>query len=316
MTPSGTTESQTEIPEHALGTLLRCARDERRISVPDVARALILSAAQIKGMESGSLAAFHNRTYYLRALKKYLDYLGIAAQAPTLSLLARLEQQVAEHDGRTSQKEVNLLLDSVLHPSKKTLLIPKKRIHFVLGAMAVLVGVGLVATTLKQKLPSMGSATAVATQADSRQNTVQTNQSIAAIVSPEAEPKVLTAKQVQAEQRIPDAAATVTNQTALAANPVQPDTEQPITTKVLKLSFMAPSWVQLITRDGKRAEKIFSPQEVLDIDPLNTVSIVIGNARESSLSAGGINIDLGKFINPNSSVARISQQDLNSMTDL
>jgi cytoskeletal protein RodZ len=314
MTPSGTPDSRTTLPEQELGALLRHARNEQQRSVAQVARVLILSSAQINGIESGSLAAFHNRTYYLRALKKYLNYMGIGVQAATLSLLAQLEQQTAEQDGGTSPKEASLLVGSVLDPSKKILLIPNKRLPLLLGALAVLVVIGLIAFALTQRLPQTSPDSSTAQPADSVQDISQTRPPITAIVPTVPESKVSPVKQVSAEQTIPEAVANpAIVPTAPATAPAQVRAQDAVTTTVLRLSFTAPSWVQLIALDGKRFEKIFTAQETLDIDPATTASVVIGNARQSSLTRGESKIDLTRFINPNSSVARLSQQDLHAL---
>ena len=321
MTSSSTPDSQPARPELELGIVLRHTRNVKQRSVAQVARVLILSVAQINGLESGSLAAFHNRTYYLRALTKYLDYLGVAKQAATVSLLVQLEQQAAVNNEATSQKELNLLLGSVLHPSKKTLLIPNKRLPLLLVTLAVLVGIGLVAFTLLQRLPQADSVAVSSAITESALNTSQSNQRLSE-TAPVPDPATSPTQPPKAEQTTPDVATNPGLASKAATTPTQPLSSSGAAhavanaaaqTKILRLSFTAPAWVQMIAQDGKRVEKVFTPEETLDVDPVTTISVVIGNAREASFSAGQIKIDLAQFIKPNSSVARLNQQDLNAL---
>ena len=321
MTSSSTPDSQPARPELELGIVLRHTRNAKQRSVAQVARVLILSVAQINGLESGSLAAFHNRTYYLRALTKYLDYLGVAKQAATVSLLAQLEQQAAVNNEATSQKELNLLLGSVLHPSRKTLLIPNKRLPLLLVTLAVLVGIGLVAFTLLQRLPQADSVAVSSAITESALNTSQSNQRLSE-TAPAPDPATSPTQPPKAEQTTPDVATNPGLASKAATTPTQPLSSSGAAhavanaaaqTKILRLSFTAPAWVQMIAQDGKRVEKVFTPEETLDVDPATTVSVVVGNAREASFSAGQIKIDLAQFIKPNSSVARLNQQDLNAL---
>ena len=321
MTSSSTPDSQPARPELALGIVLRHTRNAKQRSVAQVARVLILSVAQINGLESGSLAAFHNRTYYLRALTKYLNYLDVAEQAATVSLLAQLEQQAAVNNEDTSQKELNLLLGSVLHPSKKTLLIPNKRLPLLLVTLAVLVGIGLIAFTLLQRLPQADSVAVSSAITESAVNTSQSNQRLSE-TAPAPDPATSPTQPPKAEQTTPDVVTNPGLASKAATTPTQPLSSSGATqavanaaaqTKTLRLSFTAPAWVQMIVQDGKRVEKVFTPEETLDVDPVTTISVVIGNAREASFSAGQIKIDLAQFIKPNSSVARLNQQDLNAL---
>ncbi len=326
MTSSSTPDSQPARPELELGIVLRHTRNAKQRSVAQVARVLILSVAQINGLESGSLAAFHNRTYYLRALTKYLNYLDVAEQAATVSLLAQLEQQAAVNNEDTSQKELNLLLGSVLHPSKKTLLIPNKRLPLLLVTLAVLVGIGLIAFTLLQRLPQADSVAVSSAITESALNTRQSNQRLSE-TAPAPDHATSPTQPPKAEQTTPDVLTNPGTASKAATTPTQPLSSSGLSssgatqavanaaaqTKILRLSFTAPAWVQMIAQDGKRVEKVFTPEETLDVDPVTTISVVIGNAREASFSAGQIKIDLAQFIKPNSSVARLNQQDLNAL---
>jgi hypothetical protein len=52
-------------------------RVARGLSVTDVARALVLSTAQVRALEDGDTRPFYNRYFYRQAEKKYALYLGV-----------------------------------------------------------------------------------------------------------------------------------------------------------------------------------------------------------------------------------------------
>ncbi|MDH4067149.1 MAG: hypothetical protein OEW19_22340, partial [Acidobacteriota bacterium] len=63
-------------------------RAARQVSVEEVASQLILSKAQVLGLEHANAAAFYSTTYFLKALRKYMAF----AEVPT----AVLDEAMAE----------------------------------------------------------------------------------------------------------------------------------------------------------------------------------------------------------------------------
>lgn len=68
---------QTTLPLQTWAKSLCDAREAQKLNLNETARTLLLSPAQLRCIESGSLAAFHGEGYYLRALEKYAAFLGI-----------------------------------------------------------------------------------------------------------------------------------------------------------------------------------------------------------------------------------------------
>jgi ribosome-binding protein aMBF1 (putative translation factor) len=62
-----------------LGDALRTAREERGLSLAAVQEHLLLSDAQVRGLESGDAAAFHGPRFFERALERYVRLLGLEA---------------------------------------------------------------------------------------------------------------------------------------------------------------------------------------------------------------------------------------------
>lgn len=62
----------------AIGQQLADARTSRQVSVDDVASKLMLSRGQVVGLEQADASAFYTHAYFLKALRKYMAFLGIA----------------------------------------------------------------------------------------------------------------------------------------------------------------------------------------------------------------------------------------------
>ena len=63
----------------AIGAQLADARVSRQVSVEDVASKLMLSRGQVVGLEQADASAFYTQTYFLKALRKYMAFIGIPA---------------------------------------------------------------------------------------------------------------------------------------------------------------------------------------------------------------------------------------------
>jgi len=78
-----------------IGGQLASVRASRQLSVADVASRLILSKAQVLGLETGDVSAFYGTAFFLKGLRKYMAF----AELPTDGLdlaLARAAEEEAE----------------------------------------------------------------------------------------------------------------------------------------------------------------------------------------------------------------------------
>lgn len=75
----------------AIGRRLTAVRTDRKLTVDDVGRTLLLSPRQVRSLESFELQAFHNVTFYLSALRKYAAFCGLDD-----GLITRLETTKVE----------------------------------------------------------------------------------------------------------------------------------------------------------------------------------------------------------------------------
>lgn len=68
----------TDAAFSAFATALRQARQARSLSIPEVAKALLLSDSQIVGLEADHFGAFYTAAYAERAARRYAEYLGVS----------------------------------------------------------------------------------------------------------------------------------------------------------------------------------------------------------------------------------------------
>ncbi len=85
------------------------AREAKALTVDAVARQLLMSRRQVRGLESDDATAFHNSAFYERAREKYAAFLGVA---PPLIVPAP-----QDHDWRHSTATAPLRLTSAALPA-------------------------------------------------------------------------------------------------------------------------------------------------------------------------------------------------------
>jgi cytoskeletal protein RodZ len=81
----------------------------------------------------------------------------------------------------------------------------------------------------------------------------------------------------------------------------------------LQLRFSAATWVSLYRRDGSHEQKVFGPEETLQLDAESLTELIIGNAPATRLHVGKNEISLQRFTNPESKVARLVGQNLRDL---
>ncbi len=105
-----------------LGKLLREHRLAKKTEIPELARTLILSVAQVTAIESGSQASFHNQTFYLRALKKYIALMDLGVDPQASLLFTEIESNLLSPSTKINPNEVNLLIHAGLAHTRKSYL--------------------------------------------------------------------------------------------------------------------------------------------------------------------------------------------------
>ena len=307
-------------PQVRLGKLLREHRLAKKTETPELARTLILSIAQITAIESGSQASFHNQTFYLRALKKYINHMDLLVDPQASLLFTEIETEFLSVNTKINANEVNHLIHAGLAHRRRFYLpqLRLRRTHFFWVGLVLLVLVGLAAaliegwpgkqaqhqtdsvlTPLPTALPASAPTPVPPKKADGIPDATTSQEQKTA--TPALTP-VITPNVNPIASKAPGEPATTVNKTTVRTDETQ--------STVLKLTFSAPSWVQVVEQNGKRIEKVFTPQDVLELNPATLATMVIGNARGTKLFSGVAEIDLSTYLNAGSGVARFNQSEI------
>lgn len=294
----------SQSPQARLGVILRGLRVGKDTEIAEMARTLILSAAQITAIESGSQASFHNQSFYLRALKKYIAHMGLETDPQASLLFTEIETELLSASTRVNPNEVSLLIHAGLAHRRKSLLpqLNIKRVYLLAASLLILIATGLVAIWLRdgsEQTPKQEATTVVQTNAATKTADNPAEQKNAPAGAATVNTTTATPSAESASKA--ESASEINNSSAARAE---------LGTTRLKLTFSAPSWIQVIEQNGKRTEKVFTPNDSLELDPATLTSLVIGNARETKLFSNTTEIDLSKYLNVGSGVARFNQSEI------
>lgn len=75
-------QSTETLPAQSWGQALAQARAQQNRDLGTISRELLLSLAQLRGIESGQTHAFHGQNFYLRAVDKYAAHLNVTLDPP------------------------------------------------------------------------------------------------------------------------------------------------------------------------------------------------------------------------------------------
>lgn len=294
-------------PQIRLGGLLREHRLAKNTEIPALARTLILSAAQITAIETGSQASFHNQSFYLRALKKYLTHMNLALDPEASVLFTEIESKLLTASTKMGPNDVSQLVHAGLSNRPKSYLphLNIKKNYLFAALLALMIATGLTVAMMKRgsdNLPRQEAAAIVMTDTSLNAHAASSESGSQETQKPSAPSSATTGAFVQTEAgKITETNSAIDKDSATHASPVA---------TTLKFIFSAPSWIQAVEKNGKRTERVFTSKDALELDSAKLVSLVIGNARETQLFSNATKIDLSKYLNASSGVARFSESDL------
>lgn len=184
------TESNGELDLQSTGDMLRHAREQKQLSVEDIAKETRIPQRHLSSIEVGDFDALPGRTYAIGFAKSYARAVGLS----DATVGSRLREEMAEQGHGAYQPEA-----SAYSPANPTS-IPPKALAFTAAGIGVLVLVGyLIWRTLLLEPSSIASAEDDAVASDtttaepSAQNSAATDQNAA--TPPTTGTVVLTATQ-------------------------------------------------------------------------------------------------------------------------
>lgn len=285
----------------AWGESLKNARTQAGLDLIDLSRKLLVSKNQLLALETGTMKPFHNSFFYFQALQKYQTLLNI-------ELIPGPKEVIIKSDHKF--KERNLSSDHLKTSKFSYQISPKlqkKLIQYsLLGASLIIV---IVIAVVLFRSPSEPVAPAA--------------QSSSPIFSPTFTQPTPLAKTLELKQPPQSVQPTTQTLVGVASTPTTPPitTSTPSTKQVsqqpamniLRITFSQTCWVQAIDKNGVSLVKTYSAGTTFE-QPINNIkSLVIGNADAAKAVLNDKTIDLKAYIKPQSSTARLFEEDFASM---
>ena len=294
---------------HSLGIRFCAERNARKLSIPEVADALLLSKQQVVGLEIGDLKSFYGAKLYAQAADKYAVFLAFA-EKPSATLLLSCNADTVTVDAlEASTKNASASMaqpEAVVATSGETIdistpasvnAVPRRNRmmnRFVLVTALIAVA-GIVvytqptrpgAVSTQQPPSPPAQANEVAQPATLTQQTRE--QTPAPIESPSEKPEVAASSADDVKNVVPDGR--------------------------IELTFSGASWVQAVDKNGSKQEKMYHNGDRLELNPGQLQALIIGNSNAVSINTAKGKIDLKPYIGQGSQVARIIGPDIRQLS--
>lgn len=332
-----------QLPLKVWAEQLAHARTAAGLDINTLARELLLSASQIRGIEAGTLTAFHGPGYYLRAVEKLANRLRVALDPPitemelTDSQFALKRVKSNPSAAPLAKRHSNMIGADTMPGSHR-----RSRVAvWMMGFIVVLVATGVWLATKegwpsKEVTPSLTTNTPALTEnTPSTVLTVEQDriaglalsapssaQELEVVHSPvqETQPNL-------AENSAPDMASMAPStlpedQSTMGLAPEQtpslatveqaPEmTAAPVPVEdMIEATFTADCWVEIRFTDGRLEQVIYKPGESFSVLVNDVDRLTFGNAQAVQATRAGQAFDLLGFTRAGNNVARISAQNL------
>lgn len=325
-------QSDDQLPLAAWGQALAAARAEQNLGVIETARELMLSPAQLRSIESGTMQSFHGSGYYFRAVQKYANRLGIVLNPAPESLpmtdsqlgMQRLSQHSTE--SKTSATAILSRRQSTIDNGLKVAPFRSRssRVGMALGVIlvfAVALGVYL---SVEEGWPSKQTAqTRDTLQTPSQMgNAVQ---SVAVPIKPVSEkPAIVSGKSTLSATSVESPALSTVIEPLSAAPTIAPaplpepepapvieppPAPPPPLADIFEARFTADCWVEVRYKDGRVDQKVYTDRDILAVPVEEIDRLVFGNAAAVKAQRQGESFDVMTYAGGRN-VARIRQAEL------
>jgi cytoskeletal protein RodZ len=329
--------SQFEAQIKICGDSLVQTRTQKGLSINDVAKQLMLSTSQVRALEEGSLLPFHNIFFYKQALKKYRNLFNIAFSPEVEAELSKSSTQSFTH---VSHHSIDIKPTAFSVQSRFDFLNGKAKIIALIVTVLVILSASIFG--LMPSSDTNPTTHPTATEKNAGETSAQaplTTQVDASLLRAPSQPTVnnstppstsasppinntshikpgstvngLTTLQTLAN-KTPEATSSNTstpNKTPVSV-PSQTASNQPV---MLSITFTQDCWLKAVTKNGKTIAKVFPSGSSFEEPLSEIVSLVLGNPSGVNAQVGNQAKDLNQFITNNSSVLRLTEQDLNKL---
>lgn len=118
-------QSTETLPSQSWGQALAQARVQQNRDLGTISRELLLSLAQLRGIEGGQTHAFHGQNFYLRAVEKYAAHLNVTLDPPVSTF--QLSSAPGTHPASSPQRASGIARRQSTPPN--ALQMPAQRAH-------------------------------------------------------------------------------------------------------------------------------------------------------------------------------------------
>lgn len=310
--------SQLTSELHNMGEALLLARTEKGLDIQEVAHTLIMSSAQIRGLETANQIAFHNLAFFIRGIEKYAQYLEIPESSEFWTQLDQIREFHNHLSASPAHREISTLAKSGFFKQRTSLFS-----YFTRNPVFWISVISLASL-------SMSLSSRIESESNRIKEFAASEQSATLDTAPEpkisrhslkagVESVTSEAQHSQASKEPSESSQNSNSQRQSAQQDTQSvlkvETKLPLQSAQnrMTLKFNEPSWVKYVVKDGTAHEKIYQPDEQLEIDPTNIESMVIGNAGATTITSGNTFIDLKSHSINKNGIARISPEDFSRL---
>ncbi|MEN9316950.1 MAG: hypothetical protein RIS35_3343 [Pseudomonadota bacterium] len=273
-----------------------------------IARRLLLSVSQVKGIERGTHDSFYSQRHYVDAARRYARSMGIDFDTfqPTPVPEGEVQEPISSR-GKGVGLKIGLSVAGVAGIAGVLALASLVSGGDGAGSSAS----GTVTTSVPfETSPSAQTASGAApTPVPVQTSPAAVAPNSAGLASPPPSTMSSPSDKITAARAAsdPGPAAKVNGDKAGSAK-VGSDSlpDKPLLrTSTLRLDFSGTTWVQVVWRDGRRQTRTFHHGETLTLNGSSLQAIVVGNPSYASMTAGSKQIDLASYRQPGHRQAKI-----------
>ena len=312
--------SEAEIA--AISGLLKSARESRGDNLAEAAFKIALSPSQLRAIEAGDLRPFYSTGYYLQAVERYANYLGVTLPPrvpPATEVPEAIAQEAPESDAIPSDAvpsdalvaEMPTTVSAVMEAEPKKVEIselPNERESrtvpwgWIAFAIAGLITIGVLKESLEPAaVPAPTANDSAASNAATNENkptdsaAAPSNESAATTTTTAP---VATAPQAPASpaQKAATSAPLVTTGTSSAAS----STVASATASDGVLEVQGSTWVQIVKNNGEKTNIKVEPGQRVEFPSSSTAAVVFGQPEKARLTIKGKPVNLSPFITQDS----------------
>ena len=317
--------SEAEIA--AISGLLKSARESRGDNLAEAAFKIALSPSQLRAIEAGDLRPFYSTGYYLQAVERYANYLGVTLPPrvpPATEVPEAVAQEAPESDAVASDAvpsdaapsdalvaEMPTTVSTVMEAEPKKVGIselPSERESrtvpwgWIAFAIAGLITIGVLKESLEPAaVPAPTANDSAASNAATNENkptdsaAAPSNESAATTTTTAP---VATAPQAPASpaQKAATSALLVTTGTSSAAS----STVTSATASDGVLEVQGSTWVQIVKNNGEKTNIKVEPGQRVEFPSSSTAAVVFGQPEKARLTIKGKPVNLSPFITQDS----------------